>query len=227
MKSDFFKLNLWCIICIIMKNKNFKSMENKKIEKKEMDLYFRLRRPISYATALAMVGHQIERYTEYKKREFEHSNFLRKMLCYPDTYRWIMKVHPIEKRKMRISLVHDVHKELVFNLYKGDIHDNFDLYFDEEETAYSILLKPVDVKDIDWKKKQNHFLFEFCPYLYREVKLRSLEIENPLDVISRAQRRAIENLYSSYKSFLRELSYSRLGRRILRDILWMSLLIII
>ena len=194
-------------------------MENKKFEKNCMDLFFRLRRPISYATALAMVGYQIERYTEDKKNEFERSNFIKRLLCYPDAYRWKINMHPNNKHKMRISLVHEVHNELVFNLYKGDLHDNFDLYFDEENTAYSILLKPVEVYDIDWKRRQNHFLFEFYPYLSREVRLKGLEVEHPLDIISRAQTRAVKNLVNSYLSFLTDLSRNSIGRRILRDIL--------
>ena len=149
-------------------------MENKKIERDCMDLFFRLRRPISYATALAMVGFEIEKYTEDKKDEFEHSCFLKRLLCYPDAYRWKIDMNPNDKKKMRISLVHVVHKELVFNLYKGDVHDNFDLYFDDDETAYSILLKPVKVDDIDWKRRQNHFLVEFHSYLYREIKIKGL-----------------------------------------------------
>jgi hypothetical protein len=194
-------------------------MENKKIEKDCMDIFFRLRRPISYATALAMVGHQIERYTEDKKKEFERSNFLKKLLCYPDAYCWRIHVNPDDKRKMRISLAHKVHKELVFNLYKGDIHDNFDLYFDEQDTAYSILLKPVEVEDLDWKKRQNHFLVEFNSYLSRELKIRGLELEHPLDIITRAHTRAVKHLVNSYLSFLTDLSRNKFGRRILGDIL--------
>jgi hypothetical protein len=194
-------------------------MENKIIKKEDMDLFYKLRRPISYATALAMVGWQIERYSEDLKKEFEHSNPLKKLICYPDEYRWKIESHPDNRRKMKISLAHTVHKQLVFNLYKGNVHDEFDEYFDEAETAYSILLKPVKVDDIDWIKRQNHFLIEFSSYLSREVKLRSLELENPLEVVARAHTRAVNNLFKSYTSLLHGLNSTLFGRKILRDIL--------
>ena len=193
-------------------------MENKIIERNYMDLFYRLRRPISYATALAMVGWQIERYSEDLKEEFERSNPLKKLFCYPDEYHWKIKSIP-DKRKMKISLVHTEHKQLVFNLYKGNIHDEFDEYFDEGETAYSILLKPIKLDDIGWIKRQNHFLIEFSSYLSREVKMRGLELEPPLEIVVRAHSRAVNNLFKSYTSFLHGLNSTLFGRKILRDII--------
>ena len=181
-------------------------MENKIIKQESMDLLYRLRRPISYAKAIAMAGFQIECYSNDKKKKFEKASFLKKLLCYPDTYHWKIGYNPENKKKVRISIVHDVHKELVFNLYKGDLHGNFDIYFDDEDTAYSILIKPIHVDDADWRKRQYRFLFEFYPYLKREVKIRNLEIENPIMIIGRAQHRAFQNLVDPYLSFLRELS---------------------
>lgn len=191
-------------------------MENNEIKKDGMDIFFRLRRPISYATALAIVGWQIDKYSEDLKKEFERSNILKKSICYPDEYHWKVESHP---GKMKISIVHNVHKQLVFNLYKGDIHDKFDEYFDREETAYSILLKPVKVDDIDWRIKQNHFLIEFSSYLSREVELRGLELEHPLEIVARAQTRAVNDLFKSYTSLLHGLNSTLFGRKILRDIL--------
>ena len=153
-----------------------------------------------------MAGFQAECYSSDKKKKFEKASFLKKLLCYPDTYHWKIGYNPENKKKVRISIVHDVHKELVFNLYKGDLHDNFDLYFDDEDTAYSILIKPVHVDDIDWRRRQYRFLFEFYPYFKREVKIRNLEIESPLIIIGRAQDRALQNLVNTYLSFLRELA---------------------
>jgi hypothetical protein len=181
-------------------------MENKTVKQEDMDLLYRLRKPISYAKAIAMVGFQAECYSKDKKEKFGKASFLKKLLCYPDTYHWKIGYNPENKKKVRISIVHDVHKELVFNLYKGDLHGNFDLYFDDEDTAYSILIKPVHVDDIDWRRRQYRFLFEFYPYFKREVKIRNLEIESPLIIIGRAQDRALQNLVNTYLSFLRELA---------------------
>ena len=151
-------------------------MENKIIEKGNMDIFFRLRKPVSFAKVVAMVGWQIERFTEDKKKEFERSGFLNRLLRYPDTYHLVLKFMSDGNKKIKISIVHDVHKQLVFNIYKGDVYERFEPYFDYEKTAYSILIKPVEVDDLDWKKRQTHFLIEFLPYFERELRVWNLKV---------------------------------------------------
>lgn len=192
-------------------------MENKIIKRTIRDLYFLLRRPVSYPTVIAMVSFQIERFTQDRKKEFKHANVLKRMFCYPDTYHWKVESHPDNRRKVKISIVHDVHDKLVFNLFRGDAHDNYDPYFDDAETTYSILIKPIEVEDMDWVKLQNHFLLEFHPYMVNEVKVRRLGSGLNDDYSLKAKNITRNRFVRAYESVLKELCLIRLRRDIIRD----------
>ncbi len=192
-------------------------MENKTIKRAIRDLYFLLRRPVSYHTVIAMVDFQIERFTQDRKKEFKHANVLKRMFCYPDTYHCKVESHPDNRRKVKISIVHDVHDKLVFNLFRGDAHNNYDPYFDEAETTYSILIKPIEVEDKDWVKLQNHFLLEFHPYMTNEVKVRRLGSGLNSEYTFKTKERDINRFIRAYESFLKHLYLIRLRRDIIRD----------
>ena len=151
-------------------------MVKSKITKGNMDIFFRLRKPISFAKIFAIVGFQIERFNEDKKKEFERSGFVNRLFRYPDSYRVCLKFDSNDHKKIRIFVRHDVHEQLVFNVYNGDVNENFSPYFTDDDTAFSFLIKPVQVGDLDWKKRQTHFLVEFLPYLERELRVRSLKL---------------------------------------------------
>ena len=170
-------------------------MNNLEIVRKERDLFFVLRKPINFGQALSIIGAANERLQKADVDDFG---------CRIDSLfkgvSWHFRHE--SKSKMHIFLSHKECEYLQFNVYKGDRREQFEPCFDDEETAWTILIKPIEVESDQWVKDQNSFLFRLYPFILSQIKSRDLNLEHPLTIINRSLTRSMDGLIKAFDSFI-------------------------